>query len=190
MCQATPLTIMPDSCHDPAVGSMAKKSNRKSGSGGRRGGRGQLLEQCVHGLKLRNINSYSRTDFAKLKTVPDTYVVLNYPHLSLYGTSGRKEAYIKFGGREYILETKLQDGSGSVDEKLPHVWECFLRSSVPNWIVVFDGRYWKSDLRGNAALTWFREFVEERRRLHNVPEERKFYIAGSLKEFFSLDIWE
>jgi hypothetical protein len=152
---------------------------------GSRGHRGQLLEQCVHGLKMMNIQSYTQAEFDKSQVRPDEFVLLNYSHPSLYGTEGRKEAYINLNGVEVVVEAKYQQGSGSVDEKLPYIWECFLVSSIPVWIVVFDGKYWAKHPRGEAALEWFRQHIGRRRVIDCVPPERKLYIC-TLKSFFDL----
>jgi len=170
------------------MGKVVPIKPRRKRSDGRRGNRGELLELCVKALRMKGIHAYTRTEFKRLERIPDRYVLTNHPHPSLYGTPGRKEAYIYLDGEEFIVETKYQAGTGSVDEKLPHVFECFLASEIANWIVVFNGRYWKNDLRGKAALKWFRNFVAERRVLHAVPDNRKLYIC-SLDEFYGLKEW-
>ena len=157
---------------------------------GGRGGKGYLLEQCIKSLRTHRIPSFSNPEFKRLAEIPGTYVIENYPHATLYGTAGRKEGYVRDLGVEYIIETKFQDGSGSVDEKLPHVWESFLVSPIQCWIVVYGGRYWRRDKRGQMAIKWFKSFVEERRRLHGVSPDRAFYIV-SLEEFYELsrELW-
>src|SRR6516165_4495884 len=75
----------------------------------------------------------------KTSTAPPRFIITHYPLASLYGTPGFKEAFIhcdRVG--DFIFEAKYQNGSGSVDEKCPYLWECFSASTVPNWIVWFD----------------------------------------------------
>jgi len=79
-----------------------------------------------------------------------------------------------------IIEAKWQDTSGSVDEKLPYIWEAFRDSPVHNWVVVLDGRYWKT-ARGNAAVNWLwmKAGKFDGRSLHVV--DRKGFIALAMK---------
>lgn len=88
--------------------------------------------------------------------MPSRYVIKNYPHPTLYGGKGRKEAFIRADGTDYILEAKWQQSPGSVDEKIPYIWESFLESEVKNWFVVMDGRYWR-DGRGKAVFAWLNQ---------------------------------
>jgi hypothetical protein len=164
---------------------MAKKRKGKGG------GKGFLLEQCVKALRMLGIPAYSNPEFQALQnTTPPKYIITNFPHPTLYGTAGRKEGYVSCNGIEYIIETKFQDGSGSVDEKLPHVWESFIASPVANWIVVYSGRWWKNEIRGRAAILWFKQFAQDRRKLHDVPANRQFLIVN-LDEFYDLakELW-
>lgn len=125
--------------------------------GGRRATRHALLENCVdtlHALGFQLYESQGQFDAASVR--PTRYVIRNYPHPSLYGTPGRKEAFIATETEDFILEAKWQDASGSVDEKLPYIWEAFLASRVPNWIAVFDGRYWREDARARKGIAWLK----------------------------------
>lgn len=130
------------------------------------GGKSQLLEHAVDTFHMVGFQVYRGFgEFQRAQVVGDRYVIRNYPHPSLYGTPGKKEALIVVTGAagpfvpdadgrvSIIVEAKWQQGSGSVDEKLPYVWEAFLASDVPNWIVIIDGPAWKS-VRGKAAVTW------------------------------------
>lgn len=120
----------------------------------RTSGKSQLLEQCVDALRMIGFQMYdSHPQFLKASVVPSRYVIKGYPHISLYGTKGRKEAFIRADGSEWILEAKWQEAAGSVDEKLPYIWQSFLASGVQHWLVVLDGRYWKTG-RGDAAARW------------------------------------
>lgn len=125
--------------------------------GGRRATRHALLENCVDTLHALGFQLYeSQGQFAAASVVPDRYVIRNYPHASLYSTPGRKEGYIHTEDEAYILEAKWQDTSGSVDEKLPYIWESFLASPVSGWLAVFDGRFWREDARARQGIRWLK----------------------------------
>jgi len=139
----------------------AKRQTKRRASG-----KSALLEQCVESLHLLDFQIYqSNGSFQRAKVVPVKYVIRNVPHLSLYGTPGRKEALVvapdgrdlfmpdERGCARIIIEAKWQDVNGSVDEKLPYVWEAFQNSPVQNWVIVLDGRFWKTG-RGKAAANW------------------------------------
>lgn len=131
--------------------------------------RSALLEQCVQSLHMLNFQIYaSQGEYDGAAVRSDRYVICNYPHLSLYGTPGRKEAYIVAGDACYILEAKWQDSSGSVDEKLPYVWHSFLDSPVQNWLAVLDGRYWTKDARALQGKRWLK--------MQQPPEHREFLV--------------
>jgi len=134
------------------------------------GGKSQLLEHAVDTLHMVGFQIYrSYGEFQKAEVVGDRYVVRNHPHPSLYCTGGKKEALVVAppdGGFiavdeqvRIIVEAKYQDTSGSVDEKLPYIWEAFLVSDVPNWVVILDGKYWRT-ARGKAAVAWLKGRAE------------------------------
>ncbi len=166
----------------------AKRQTKRRASG-----KSALLEDCVGSLHLLGFQTYQSNDtFKRAKVVPDKYVIRNVPHLSLYGTPGKKEALVvapdgrglfapdEQGCVRAIIEAKWQDTSGSVDEKLPYIWEAFRDSPVHNWVVVLDGRYWKT-ARGNAAVNWLwmKAGKFDGRSLHVV--DRKGFIALAMK---------
>lgn len=154
----------------------------------RSSGKSALLEHCVQSLGALGFHEFATNGaFKEAEVVSPRYVIRNYPHPSLYGTRGRKEAFIVApdssgvfvpdddGLARIVMEAKWQEVSGSVDEKMPYVWEAFLASPVRNWIVVLDGRYWKTD-RGQAIAAWLRakQPVPEKRRFH-VVDRRGFH---------------
>ena len=148
---------------------MPRPPSRKTGA------RAQLLEVTVEGLHLIDFQiyeSYGSYEAAEIRR--SRYVIRNYPHPSLYGTPGRKEALIVADDEQYILECKYQDSSGSVDEKLPYLWMAFLVSPVPGWLIVFEGNYWNRDSRGLRAKTWLKH--------QQPPEGREFHVF-TRKEF-------
>jgi hypothetical protein len=124
--------------------------------------------------------------FQGLPELPDRYVVKRYPHPSLWGTPGVKEALIVSKDATYLLvpsddgftrvlmEAKWQEGAGSVDEKLPYVWLSFLESVIPNWILVLDGNYWNRNARAKAAISWAKAQVAPPDRTWNVVNRRGF----------------
>jgi len=154
------------------------------------GQKGPLLEQCVGQLRLVGFMSYpDMNTFQKAQVVPERYVIRNYPHDSLYGTRGRKEALLVAansgngfvpdgdGKMRVVIEAKWQETGGSTDEKLPYIWHAFLASPIHNWIVILDGRYWKEG-RGKAARSWLSGMGAG-------PEGRRLYVVDQ-KEFTEL----
>jgi len=140
----------------------------------RTSGRSQLLEQCVDALHMIGFQVYdSQPQFRAATVIPDRYVIKGYGHLSLYGTKGRKEAFIHADGADWVVEAKWQETGGSVDEKLPYIWEAFLVSPVRHWIVVLDGRYWKTG-RGVMAATWLSGRCPEPDRRFLVADRKQF----------------
>lgn len=153
------------------------------------GGKSALLENCVDSLHLIGFQVYqSSSSFGRAQVVPAKYIIRCFPHESLYGTPGKKEALIVApdgvaffkpddeGNVRVILEAKWQESSGSVDEKLPYIWEAARVSPVKNWVVVLDGRYWKTG-RGKAAVGWLVARSADHdgdHRLH-VVDRRGFY---------------
>ena len=140
---------------------LAKGRPRKRSSG-----KSALLEDCVQSLGLLGFHEYGTNgSFQRAEVINARYIIRNFPHESVYGTSGKKEALIVApngsgsfaldddGMARVIMEAKWQESSGSVDEKLPYIWEAFRDSPVHNWVVVLDGRYWKTG-RGTAAVKW------------------------------------
>lgn len=156
----------------------AKRRGRQTGK------QSTLLEQSVEALHLLGFQVYSSYgEFQKAHVVNERYIIRNYPHESLYGTPGRKEALLVSpappgfvadddGRALIVVEAKYQDSKGSVDEKLPYIWEAFLASDVPNWIVILDGRFWKSDTRAKAATAWLVD--------HTVPVDRSFRVLDRI----------
>jgi hypothetical protein len=149
---------------------MATKPKKRAG--GRTGSKGQGLEYCVEQLKHYGFLIYETKDaFSRAQKIPPRYVRKNFPHDTLYGGEGRKEALIvsDVGESEIflsnddngelviniIIEAKFQDVSGSVDEKIPYIIEQFKISPIKNWVVVMDGKYWK-ETRGKRAFEYLK----------------------------------
>ena len=145
--------------------------------------RHQIVEQAVNVLKAFAFKVYSFSEFKALTYPPESYVIRECPHASLYGTPGRKEGYIHYKGVGYIFEAKTQDTGGSVDEKIPYLVFAFLASPIPNWIVYFYGEYWSETLRGQAIVEWLRQEAKKQ-----CPDGRHFYICCNDDEWMALAI--
>lgn len=151
------------------------------------------LEHTVENLISLGFDILSYTDYRYFEeegSLPTDYVVRAWPHMSLWGTQGKKEALIvtnrsnvefirENGSIRIILEAKYQNTSGSVDEKIPYIWLAFQASTIPNWIVVYDGKFWLTP-RGKAAIQWLKNRVAE-----NELENRTIRICNR-REFAEL----
>lgn len=174
---------------------MAARNRRtpRRGATRRTSGKSQLLEHGVNTLHALGFQVYDgNPQFKKATVVPDRYVIRNYPCTSIYGTLGRKEAFIVSppspgfvtdpdGVVRILVEAKWQEVSGSVDEKMPFVWQSFLESDIPNWIVIMDGAAWKT-ARGKAVVAWMQKC--------EAPDGRHWYVTDA-KGFIHLatDTW-
>lgn len=148
----------------------------------RTSGKSQLLENGVNTLHALGFQIYDGyPQFKKAAVIPPRYVIRNYPHTSIYGTPGRKEAYIvapasvgftcdEHGAVRILVEAKWQESSGSVDEKMPFVWQSFLESDIPNWIVIMDGAAWRTK-RGQKVVEWMKG--------RQAPEGRQWYVTDA-----------
>jgi len=129
---------------------------------------GQLLEQCIYCLAPIGFSVFDNIHhYDKAIPNPNLCVIKNWPHKTLYGTPGRKEALIvaskcngnlisdRDGKFRVLIEAKFQTTSGSVDEKFPYIVESCLESSIENWVVVCGGLWWKKG-RGQSAVRWLR----------------------------------
>lgn len=85
------------------------------------------------------------------------YLVTNVPYKSIYGHKARMEFLLIDGKRQFLIETKRQNFSGSTDEKLPYVYQNAL-ANLPGreMILVMSGKGWKA-----GAVKWIRGKAEE-----------------------------
>lgn len=172
---------------------MSPRKPRRAAPSRHTSGKSQLLENGVNTLHALGFQVYaSHPQFKKALVTPQRYVIRNYPCPSIYGTLGRKEALIVAppsngfvtstdGQVRILVEAKWQEASGSVDEKMPFVWQSFLESDVPNWVVIMDGANWRTP-RGKAVVDWMKR--------REPPEDRRWYVTDA-KGFIHLatDTW-
>jgi hypothetical protein len=123
--------------------------------------RSRLLENGINALRclgfehFENIHDFNKR-VKKAGQTPLRYLIERYPYATVFGTPGRKEAFIYCDGvGSYIFEAKFQQGSGSVDEKIPCLWMSFEQCDK-NWVIWFDGNWWRDHERGRAVVAWAR----------------------------------
>lgn len=148
-----------------------------------------LLEDCVDTLRLLNFNDFTYPEFCRLRELPERYVIRNYPHGSIYGTRGKKEALIVVHGlclpfvpsddgwTRIVIEAKWQEVSGSVDEKIPFVWASSRESHIPNWILLMDGHHWRAG-RGKAVVQWAQRQSASEGRTWHAMNRRDFLLSA------------
>jgi hypothetical protein len=168
----------------------------KAGRSGKRNtrARSRLLENGISPLRMLGFqvfqtNSEFKDQFKRAAKMgfsfpPAQYVIFQYPYVTLFGTPGRMDALIHAADdAEFHFEAKLQDVGGSVDEKMAHIFEAFLVSVIPVWIVWFDGAFWKK-ARGRAAIAWLKKHITTWS--NRIPDGHHLYICTSDKEWHDL----
>jgi hypothetical protein len=169
---------------------MVKTPQRKKPKGRRKDtiARARQLENLTIGLRHLGFQEFGAAEFKNslkkpgtFQFLPSRYMVRDFPHETPWFTPGKKERYINDNGIEYIFEAKMQNGSGSVDEKVCLLWECFCVSSIPNWIVCFDGNWYRHDPRGIAIVAWLRRRIEDR-----PIDGKQFYVCANDDEWVAL----
>jgi hypothetical protein len=123
------------------------------------------------------------------RSLPECYVVRNYPHPTLWGTRGFREGYINDNGVEYLIEAKYQDSEGTVFEKIPLVLDAMLNSHIKNHIIVFGGKWWRDNPVGLAVIAWLRRQLTDKcdRNRRPVPLGYKIWVfenEDELTDFF------
>ena len=113
---------------------------------------GQRLENEIAGVfQEAGVGVNRASDFEVLPETSrrgDRFVIRNAPYRSIYGHAARIEFLLFLGGNSYLIETKRMSVSGSVDEKLPFVWEnAKLNQPDHHFLVVMDGDGWKPEAR-------------------------------------------
>ncbi len=104
-------------------------------------------------MKQADIEIIAASDWkeARLYREPDLRAaVTNAPYRSVYGHRARIEFLLILGSDQYLIETKRQRVSGSVDEQLPYVYLNALENiGERGFVFVYDGAGWKPE-----ALNW------------------------------------
>lgn len=115
---------------------------------------GRGLEKRVEELiKSYNVTSLMYMEWLNDKFVVDTeYVLLkNVPYITIYGGSGRSEFLLLKNGHSLIdgirIECRSQQVNGSVDEKLPYLFESALAFRQHNVIIILEGDGFKDGAR-------------------------------------------
>tara|TARA_R110000744_G_scaffold105814_2_gene201978 strand:- start:614 stop:1135 length:522 start_codon:yes stop_codon:yes gene_type:complete len=148
---------------------------------------GMKLESETASLVTKYL-SYAVEPYRTTKT-KDNVLLKNAPYRSIYGRNSRTEFLLLHGGRRIRIECKAQHSQGSVDEKLPYLYENFKRA-IPEKeaIIVIEGEGFKKGskewLRHKArgtkiqvfSLTQFEEYLSK-----GLPKKSLF---TRLKEIF------
>lgn len=129
---------------------MAKKKG--SGCNGKR------WEEAIHALELAGYANIARTEFPP----SGKWFMRDVYYRTIYNTRGRHEFVLCNERNLLTVECKFQETGGSVDEKLPYLFESWLRSESyqgypfsRHWLVAFDGLYFQKG-RGANAVEWLR----------------------------------
>ncbi len=115
------------------------------------------IEVNLRNLGLEIIQSKNWNE-ARLYREPSlTAVVKNVRYKSIYGHRPRVEFLLLDEGRRFLIEVKRQRVAGSVDEKLPYVYENALLNlkSGYDFILVIEGEGWKP-----GAIKWIKNKAE------------------------------
>jgi len=151
----------------------------------------QITEQCIHSLQLLHFELIEQREYAGMRQdycgENERYLVKNHPYQTPYGTVGRGEWLIVSHELTASLECKHQEGSGSVDEKLPYVVARCHNSAHRGLILVLGGRYWTDYPRGKAAVEWCRREAAAMDHLHR----KRLVVCSTFDEFikFAQGTW-
>lgn len=153
-------------------------NNLKQGARANRAGKGleDAVEICVKQYGFEPI-FYREWINSKVGTSERGVLLKNVPYTNVYGGSSRGEFLLSGAGiKDTRIECRLQNVSGSVDEKFPYLFENAKAFEERDVILVVEGdgykRGAKSWLRSQAAsikykdikvlsLTEFTEWAEE-----------------------------
>jgi len=130
--------------------------------GGRTSLGGQLLEDVIRSLKLKDFAVLKYSEYHKfgksptLLEPPSRMLIKRYPYTTIFGTQGYREYYVLSVEWSGELECKFQNGSGSTDEKFLYVSETLRRSQEQRMAVVHAGHWWK-DKRGKHIIEWAKD---------------------------------
>src|SRR3989338_3564373 len=143
---------------------------------------GNVLEQTVKGSFLGK--KFEIVNFRKWKGNPGKYgeelLLTNVPYETIYGHKGNTEFLLKSKRyrKEIRIECKLQQGPGSVDEKLPYLYLNMVEKIPENEIiVVIDGDGWKA-----GSIPWLKNAVKNKM-YSNESLQNKMLRVFNLREF-------
>lgn len=109
-------------------------------------------------MTLRRFELITWKDYQSVPKGPEQrLLVSSAPYTTPYKTKGRGEWLIISEEWTGHLECKHQECSGSVDEKLPYVFERVKCSNHPDFCLVLSGKFWVKSTRGHSAATWARD---------------------------------
>jgi len=129
-----------------------------------------MINANNNGMKLENetaslVKKYLSYEVESYRTTKakDNVLLKNAPYKSIYGRNSRTEFLLLHGGRRIRIECKAQHSQGSVDEKLPYLYENF-KNAIPETeaIIVIEGEGFKKGskewLRNKARGTKIQVF--------------------------------
>jgi hypothetical protein len=166
--------------------------------GGKTNRSGKILEYVFEQLAHYGFQEIKGNQCKQIKVFPSRYVHTHASYVTIYGTEGFHEGNIVAHSQNHndfiqdgdhigiTIECKYQSTSGSVDEKIPYIFESFTESDLgdclPNWILVLDGDWWSKNPRGLAVVEY------AKKRALEVSNESRRFLVVSRKEFKELII--
>lgn len=152
---------------------------------------GKKLEDIIESSILSYLNvcseNYSKTDER------ENILLKNAPYDSIYGGKCRSEFLLCYEGRRIRIECKTQNAHGSVDEKLPYLFNNMTLKNDEESIVILEGngfrpgaRDWLIHESKGTKLSVFNLESFQRHLLAGVPVKTKSQILKEkLKRCFS-----
>jgi len=112
----------------------------------------------------------------------DELLLTNVPYNTIYKHSGKTEFLLKSAkyNLEIRIECKLQQVSGSVDEKLPYLYLNSIEAMPEKHIlIVIDGAGWKA-----GVIPWLKAAASSKKYMTPANEDKKIEVL-SLTEFMT-----
>jgi hypothetical protein len=144
---------------------------------------GGTLESTIKGvMSSKGFRVVKYCDWKKRPTAyGDELLLTTVPYDTIYGEKGRTE-FLLISAKYKItarIECKWQQGSGSVDEKLPYLYlNCIETMPETHIIIVIDGRGWKA-----GAIPWLKDAVTKKK--YTTAPSTKVIEVFSLSEFMA-----
>ena len=140
---------------------------------------GSVLEGIVKGaLVPHGFSVVQNRDLAKLSPDDSSELLIkNAPYTTLYGSKGKTEFLLK--SKKYDLEVRIeckwQQSSGSVDEKLPHLYLSAV-DAIPedDVIILIDGNGFRT-----GAIAWLRNAVENRLYISEEKHQKNIMVMNA-----------